>query len=65
MRLIVTESDAIGGIKVYIEDIGTVLITATDEGIVSDIFAVDDESESVASARATHNELNSEVWEDN
>jgi len=58
MRLTVDESTASGGITVEIEGIGSVLITATDEGIVADIFAADDPDDSIASAWATHHELN-------
>jgi hypothetical protein len=63
MKVAVPEWDARVGVEVEITGIGSVMITATDEGIVADIFAEDDKSESVASAWATHTELNSE--EDN
>ena len=58
MKLTANETIASGGITVEIEGIGSVLITATDEGIVADIFAGDDTDDSIASTWATHHELN-------
>ena len=63
MKVTVPEWDARVGVEVEIMGIGSVTITSTDEGIVADIFAVDDKTESVASTWATYGELNSE--EDN
>ena len=64
MKVTVAEWDARVGVEVEIMGIGSVEITATDEGIVADIFSVDDKSEPVDRASATHNEMNSEVWKD-
>jgi len=57
MKLTVNETIASGGIELEIEGIGSVLITATDDGIVADIFAADDSDDSIASTWATYNEL--------
>ena len=44
MKVTVPEWDARVGVEVEITGIGSVTITSTDEGIVADIFAVDDKA---------------------